>query len=284
MYLRPFFSSDQASSGSLPSPGQAGLMGISQSVLVPLAPFSFAAQGRGARLDAPARRAGTASTSCSIAEAGENRKRVVTNSPHSLLLRQQSHTQPLTQDKLLRHRLVLGKIHCIWCCSFPFSFYLVFLCFLSAPKAIQDSTGTAAHCVFAVQRAVGASDPASMSFGAPACTSPRSCYCRGWSAKDEELGHGGTSVKSVKWILCFCWKRLRETNKKDQKAVHKMWILLLLLMCLPPWLSFICTDRTTHLNISRISQVCELLFLLGELVCQAGFPQTLLVPVIKGLL
>lgn len=201
-------------------------MGASQSILVPLAPFSFAAQSRGATLDAPARAAGTTSTSCSIAEWGENRKQVVTNSPHSLLLRQQSHTQPLTQDKLLRHRLVLGKIHCIWCCSLPFSFYLVFLCFLSAPKAIQDSTGTAAHCVFAVQRAVGVGDPARMCFGAPACTSPCSCSCRGWSAKDEELGHGGFSMKSVIWILCFCWKRLRETNSKDQKAVHKMRILL----------------------------------------------------------
>lgn len=68
-------------------------------------------------------------------------------------------------------------------------------------------------------------------------------------------------MKSVKWILCFCWKRLRETNSKDQKAVCKMWILLFLLMCLPLCLSFIYTDITTHWNISRISQVCELLCL-----------------------
>lgn len=129
----------------LTSPGQAGVMGVSQSMLVPLAALSFAAQGKGATLDAPARAAGTASSGCSTAEVGEIRKQVVTNSPHSLLLGQQSHTQPLTQGKLLRHRLVLGKIHCIWRCSFPLSFYLVFLCFLLAPSAIQDSSGTAAR-------------------------------------------------------------------------------------------------------------------------------------------
>lgn len=250
----------------LTSPSQAGVMEVSRSMLVPLAPFSFAAQSRGAMLDAPARVAGIASTSCSIAEAGKNRKQVVTNSPHSLLLRQQNHTQPLTQGKLLRHRLVLGKIHCIWHCSFPFSFYLVFLCFLLAPNAIWDSTGTAAHCVFAVQRPVGASGYSTVVQLAcvlvhPACTFPCSCSCSRCSAKNEVLGHWGSSVKSIKRILCFCWKGLRETNSKDQKAMCKMWILLFFLVCLTLWLSFICTDITIHLNIFSISQVCELRFL-----------------------
>lgn len=51
---------------------------------------------------------------------------------------------------------VLGAVHYIWCCLFPFGFYLVLLGFLLAPNAGRDSTVLTARCQLAVQKAAGA--------------------------------------------------------------------------------------------------------------------------------
>lgn len=75
------------------------------------------------------------------------------SAPFALLLRQHS---PLPGAGF-SDCLVLGEMHYIWCCLFPFCFYLVLLGFLLAPNTGRDSTVFTACCELAVQKAVGAS-------------------------------------------------------------------------------------------------------------------------------
>lgn len=73
--------------------------------------------------------------------------------PLALLLRQHSPSPGAGSSE----SLVLGEMHYIWCCLFPFGFYLVLLGFLLAPNAGRDCTVCTACCELAVQKAVGAS-------------------------------------------------------------------------------------------------------------------------------
>lgn len=121
------------------------------------APFPFAAQGRGARLGHGVPWQGWLAQPAQVApsQRGERtgKERWLTvRALLALLLRQQGHTQPLAWGRLLRHGLGPGEIHCIWRCSFPLHFYLVFLSFLLAPNASGDSTVPAACWEFAVQK------------------------------------------------------------------------------------------------------------------------------------
>lgn len=109
------------------------------------APFPSAAQDRGARLGHGVPWQGWLAQPAQVApsQRGERTGKERWLTVHALLallLRQQGHTQPLAWGRLLRHGLVSGEIHCVWRCSFPLHFYLVFLGFLLAPNASGDST------------------------------------------------------------------------------------------------------------------------------------------------
>lgn len=65
------------------------------------------------------------------------------SAPLALLLRQHSPSPGAGSSD----SLVLGEMHYIWCCLFPFGFYLVLLGFLLAPNASRDSS---VHCMLRV--------------------------------------------------------------------------------------------------------------------------------------
>lgn len=237
--LRPFLCSDQDSSlefawamtqvlpGSvtlavmwhpgapLTSPTQAGVMGVSQSssgqcpgtMQLP----SHLQPEQGCQAETLSAQPGWLAQPAQVApsQRGErtgNKWWLTVHTLHTWLLRQQSPAHPLTWGRLLRHRLVLSEILCIWCCSFPFSFYLVFLSFLLAPNASRDSRVPIACSEFAVQKPKGAKEwlqhaaviQLAWDLVHPPCAFPCSCFPRRYCARDEEeLGHWGSSMKSV---------------------------------------------------------------------------------------